>query len=67
MTFSEEKTKNCFEAKDNARRIDLVVIKMGWKAAVTKKFLKVAILRIVALKFVCGANIDQPLDAVKEV
>lgn len=54
-------------AESCARIIYLVENEAGWKAAVTKNVLKVAIRRILALEVVCRANIDLPWDAIKDI
>lgn len=46
--------------------MDVAVSQVGWKAAVTNNFMKVAVRRMLAPEVVCGASFDQPLEAVGE-
>lgn len=51
--------RNRFEAENLAKIIDFAVIGMRWKAAVTKKVLKVAVRRILPLEVVGSTNVDR--------
>lgn len=66
-TFRGDTGRNGFEAKSWATTMDLAINEMGWKAAVMKKFLEVAVRRILAFKVLYGANTDRRWDAVSDI
>lgn len=45
----------------------MVVLEIDWKAAMTNKFMKVEIRRILALEFVCSLIFGRPWHVVRDV
>lgn len=62
-----EKGRNLCVAESWAKTITLVVNKMRWKAALTKKFLEVVVQRILPLEVVYGASVDRPWDTIRDI